>query len=171
MKKKLLAVLLSVAMVVGLTACGETKNNTTSTNNTVETESYVNEVVEGEDAVYRMLYSSEISTMNYLISGSSADQAVAANTVDTLIDYDSNGTMVPGLAESWSYDEATMTWTFNLRADQKWLDNTGAVVADVTAQEVQRVVQLLNAGIFATLRTENISKTASKMSITGKDFF
>ena len=135
MKKKLLAVLLSVAMVVGLTACGETKNNTTSTNNTVETESYVNEVVEGEDAVYRMLYSSEISTMNYLISGSSADQAVAANTVDTLIDYDSNGTMVPGLAESWSYDEATMTWTFNLRADQKWLDNTGAVVADVTAQD------------------------------------
>ena len=127
MKKKILAVLLSVAMVFGMAACG---NNTAGNQNSGE-----NVALEGEDAVYRVLYSSEIGTMNYLTSGTSADQAVAANKVDTLIDYDSNGTMVPGLAESWSYDEATMTWTFNLRAGQKWLDHTGAVVADVTAQD------------------------------------
>ena len=134
MKKNILAVLLCVAMVVGLAACGNS-NNTTSTNDAANAGSSENKPVEGEDTVYRMLYSSEISTMNYLISGSSADQEVGANTVDTLIDYDSNGTMIPGLAESWSYDEATKTWTFNLRADQKWLDHTGAVVAEVTAQD------------------------------------
>ncbi len=127
MKKRLMALLMSLVMVVGLAACG---GDTQGNGNKGE-----NAAVEGENAVYRVLYSSEIGTMNYLISGNSADQAVAANTVDTLIDYDSNGTMVPGLAESWSYDEATKTWTFNLRADQKWLDNTGAVVADVTAQD------------------------------------
>ena len=127
MKKRLMALLMSVVMVVGLAACG---GNPQGNNKSGE-----NVAVEGENAVYRVLYSSEIGTMNYLISGNSADQAVAANTVDTLIDYDSNGTMVPGLAESWSYDEATKTWTFNLRADQKWLDHTGAVVADVTAQD------------------------------------
>lgn len=127
MKKRLMALLMSVVMVVGLAACGgDTKGNGKQGENVA---------VEGENAVYRVLYSSEIGTMNYLISGNSADQAVAANTVDTLIDYDSNGTMVPGLAESWSYDEVTKTWTFNLRADQKWLDHTGAVVADVTAQD------------------------------------
>ena len=127
MKKRLMALLMSVVMVVGLAACG---GNPQGNNKSGE-----NVAVEGENAVYRVLYSSEIGTMNYLISGNSADQAVAANTVDTLIDYDSNGTMVPGLAESWSYDEVTKTWTFNLRADQKWLDHTGAVVADVTAQD------------------------------------
>ncbi len=127
MKKRLMALLMSVVMVVGLAACG---GNPQGNNKSGE-----NVAVEGENAVYRVLYSSEIGTMNYLISGNSADQAVAANTVDTLIDYDSNGTMVPGLAESWSYDEATKTWTFKLRADQKWLDHTGAVVADVTAQD------------------------------------
>lgn len=127
MKKRLMALLMSLVMVVGLAACG---GDTQENGNKGE-----NVAVEGENAVYRILYSSEIGTMNYLISGNSADQAVAANTVDTLIDYDSNGTMVPGLAESWSYDEATKTWTFNLRADQKWLDHTGAVVADVTAQD------------------------------------
>lgn len=127
MKKRLMAFLMSLVMVIGLAACG---GNSQGNNKSGE-----NVAVEGENAVYRVLYSSEIGTMNYLISGNSADQAVAANTVDTLIDYDSNGTMVPGLAESWSYDEATKTWTFKLRADQKWLDHTGAVVADVTAQD------------------------------------
>ncbi len=127
MKKKLLAILLSVVMVFGLAACGNSNSQSGTSGEKV--------ALEGEDAVYRVLYSSEISTMNYLTSGNSADQEVAANTVDTLIDYDSKGTMVPGLAESWSYDDATMTWTFNLRADQKWLDHTGAVVADVTAQD------------------------------------
>lgn len=127
MKKRLMALLMSVVMVFGLVACGgDTQNNNGTTENIA---------LEGENAIYRVLYSSEIGTMNYLISGNAADQAVAANTVDTLIDYDSNGTMVPGLAESWSYDETTKTWTFNLRADQKWLDHTGAVVADVTAQD------------------------------------
>lgn len=127
MKKRLMALLMSVVMVFGLVACGgDAQNNNGTTENIA---------LEGENAIYRVLYSSEIGTMNYLISGNAADQAVAANTVDTLIDYDSNGTMVPGLAESWSYDEATKTWTFNLRADQKWLDHTGAVVADVTAQD------------------------------------
>lgn len=126
MNKKILAVLLSVAMVFGMAACG---------NNTPQGTSGDKVALEGEDAVYRVLYSSEIGTMNYLTSGNSADQAVAANTVDTLIDYDSQGTMVPGLAESWSYDETTKTWTFKLRADQKWVDHTGTVVADVTAQD------------------------------------
>ncbi len=134
MKKKLLAVLLSVAMVTGLVACGGNSNASKETTNNTQT----SEVVENkavEDGVYRMLYSSEIGSMNYLISGNAADQVVGANTVDTLIDYDSKGTMVPGLAESWSYDEATKTWTFKLRAGQKWLDHTGAAVADVTAQD------------------------------------
>ena len=130
MKKKLLAVLLSVAMVVGLVGCGDTNKGQQSQNKPTE-----NVAVEGDDVVYRVLYSSEIGTMNYLLSGNSADQAIAANTVDTLIDYDSKGTMVPGLAESWSYDEATKTWTFKLREGQKWLDNTGKTVADVTAQD------------------------------------
>lgn len=131
MKKKLLAVLLSVVMVVSLAACGSTDTNSGTTPTTGSEQGGTAEA----DTVFNMLYSGEISTMNYLTSGTIADQEVAANTVDTLIDYDSEGTMVAGLAESWSYDEATLTWTFNLRADQKWVDNTGAVVADVTAQD------------------------------------
>ncbi len=126
MMKKILAVLLSLTMALGIAACGDSSKQTSKSEN---------KPVEGENAVYRVLYSGEISTMNYLTSGNSADQAVGANTVDTLIDYDSTGTMVPGLAESWSYDEATKTWTFKLRAGQKWLDYTGAEVADVTAQD------------------------------------
>lgn len=128
MKKRMMALLMSVVMAFSVAACGGTNGGndqpSVSTENTVV-----------ENGEYRVLYSGEITTMNYLVSGNTGDQSVAANTVDTLIDYDSKGTMVPGLAESWSYDEATMTWTFQLRADQKWLDHTGTVVADVTAQD------------------------------------
>lgn len=128
MRKNLSALFLSMTMAVGLTACGSTGTAELPTGSAEE-----NTVV--ADGEYRMLYSSEISTMNYLVSGNTGDQTVAANTIDTLIDYDAAGTMVPGLAESWEYEEETMTWTFHLRADQKWLDHTGTVVADVTAQD------------------------------------
>jgi hypothetical protein len=60
MKKKLLAVLLSVAMVVGLVACGDTNKGQQSQNKPTE-----NVAVEGDNVVYRVLYSSEIGTMNY----------------------------------------------------------------------------------------------------------
>ncbi len=54
-----------------------------------------------EGNVYTALYGSEVSTLNYLTSGTTWDLTVGANTVDTLIEYNSIGEIVPGLAESW----------------------------------------------------------------------
>ena len=84
--------------------------------------------------MYKELYSSESSTLNYLVTSTIAEQTVGANCVDTLVEYDSTGQLKEGLATEWSYDEATLTWTFKLR-DAKWVDSTGAEVADVTAQD------------------------------------
>ena len=36
---------------------------------------------------------------------------------DSLVKLDKDGNPVASLAESWSYDEAAMTWTFKLRSD------------------------------------------------------
>jgi len=89
---------------------------------------------EGEN-VYRSLYSSEVSTLNYLTASTQWDQTVGANVIDTLVEYDAYGNVVPSLAESWETSEDGCTWTFHLRAGQKWYDYQGNAVADVTAQD------------------------------------
>jgi oligopeptide transport system substrate-binding protein len=60
---------------------------------------------------------------------------VGANTIDSLVEYDPKGALKAGLATEWNYDEATLTWTFKIREGQKWVDHTGAVKADVTAND------------------------------------
>lgn len=88
-----------------------------------------------EETVYRALYGSEVSTLNYLITGNSWDQEVGANVIDTLIEYDAFGNVIPGLAESWETSDDELTWTFHLRQGQKWYDYQGKAVAEVTAQD------------------------------------
>ena len=88
-----------------------------------------------DGATYRALYASEVSTLNYLIATTQWDQTVGANIVDSLIEYDNTGKIIPGLAESWENSEDGLTWTFHLRQGQKWYDYTGAEVAEVTAND------------------------------------
>ena len=50
---------------------------------------------------------------------------------DSLVKLDKDGKAVPSLAESWTYDEATMTYTFKLRSDVKWHDGEKFTAQDV----------------------------------------
>ena len=88
-----------------------------------------------EDGTYRVLYGSEVSTLNYLIASTQWDQTVGANIVDSLVEYDNLGNIIPGLAESWENSEDGLTWTFHLRQGVKWYDYTGAEVAELTAND------------------------------------
>lgn len=88
-----------------------------------------------EARVYTSLYSSEVSTLNYLTSSTTWDYTPGANVVDTLIEYNNIGEIIPGLAETWEVSEDQLTWTFHLRQGQKWYDYTGAEVGEVTAND------------------------------------
>ena len=83
---------------------------------------------------YKVLYSSQPSTLNYLTTASELEMSVGANCVDTLLEFDNKGVLKEGLATEWTYDEPTLTWTFTLR-DENWVDMNGEVVAAVTAQD------------------------------------
>ena len=50
---------------------------------------------------------------------------------DSLVKRDGDGNLVASLAESWSYDEPTMTYTFRLRSDVKWHDGEAFTADDV----------------------------------------
>lgn len=84
---------------------------------------------------YSTVYSGEVKTMNYLTANSTADQAVGANIVDTLVEYDNYGLLRPALARYWKISADGLKYTFTLREGVKWLDYTGKEYAEVVAQD------------------------------------
>lgn len=133
-KRRLMAAMLCAVLVAStaLSGCGGGKKTADSGSKAAGNETAGTQG--GEPAVYKKLYGSEAATLNYLVSSSENDYKIAANCVDTLVEYDNKGQIKPGLATEWSYDDASLTWTFKLR-DAKWVDNTGAEVGNVTAQD------------------------------------
>lgn len=127
-KRRWMAAALAAVMTASLvlTGCGGSKESAGTTTE--------GGAAQKAESVYKELYSSEVSTLNYLVTSSEGEQRAGANCIDTLIEYDADGKMKEGLATEWTYDETSMTWTFKLR-EAKWVDHTGTEVADVTAQD------------------------------------
>ena len=86
-------------------------------------------------AVYRTLYASEVTTLNYLTTSTTNELMILANVVDCLVEYDSLGNVQPALATSWESNEDATVWTFHIREGVNWVDKDGNVVAPVTAND------------------------------------
>ena len=99
-----------------------------------------------ETDTYRTLYSGEITSLNYLITSTTNEFAVAANIIDTLVEYDNYGQIQPSLAESWETSADGLTWTFHIRKDATWVRADGTFYANVTANDfVSSAKYILNA--------------------------
>ncbi len=132
--KRLLALLLAAAMTLAMAACGgsETPDQTEASTAAAPTETAAPVT---ENAVFRTLYASEVTTLNYLTTGNANEFGIAANLVDCLVEYDSYGNVEPALAESWEQNEDATVWTFKIRQGVNWVDKDGNVVAPVTAHD------------------------------------
>lgn len=106
-----------------------------------------------EEKALNTLYSSEISTLNYLTTSTTKDFAISANVIDTLVEYDRYGNIQPSLAEKWEMSEDGLTWTFHLRRDAVWVNAKGEVQANVTANDFVSAAKYL-------LDDKNASSTA-----------
>ena len=122
--KRLLAAALALTMVLALAACGGSSapaaTQAPASAAPAETAAAVT-----ENAVYRTLYASEVTTLNYLITGTTNELTVLANVVDGLVEYDSLGNVQPALATSWESNEDATVWTFHIREGVKWVDVNG----------------------------------------------
>ena len=88
-----------------------------------------------DNDVYRVLYSGELTTLNYLTTSNGNEQRIGANLIDTLVEYNNKGEIQPSLATEWSYDADSLTWSFQLRDNATWVNTAGEVVANVTAND------------------------------------
>jgi oligopeptide transport system substrate-binding protein len=147
--------LLSVVMLVALvTGCGGGTASATEPPSESSNDAATNapegaatddntQTAEGSD-VYRVLYSSEYTTLNYLITGNTYELKAAANTIDGLTEYDEYGVVQPGLAESWESNADYTVWTFKIRQGVKWVDKDGNEVAEVTANDWVTTAEYVN---------------------------
>ena len=135
--KKILALGLAGAMALSMAACGGSASSGTSAGGDAA----------AETKDYRTLYSSEVTTLNYLTTSSTNEYAIGANVVDCLVEYDCYGNIIPSLAESWESNEDMTEWTFHIRKGVKWVDKNGEEVADVTANDWVATAKYVNDAV------------------------
>ena len=133
--KRLLALLLCVTMLMSVAACGNNNNTSTPGSSTPAGDGGSGTPAPAGPSIYRKLYSSEVTTLNYLFTGTTLEFEPAANVIDTLVEYDKFGTVQPALATSWETSEDGLTWTFHLRNDAKWVKSDGTEYGPVTAHD------------------------------------
>ena len=161
--KKILALVLCLAMALSLAACTSTPSSETAAPSTTDGGQSTDQTEtqepadSGEPVVYRDLYTSEVTTLNYMIASQSWDQTAAANVIDSLVENDPYGNIIPGLAETWENSEDGLTWTFHLRKGVKWYDYQGNEIAEVTANDFVDALEYV-------MTAENESLTYSQVA-------
>ena len=142
MKKKVLALILTAAMVVGLAACGgSTSNDAASTTDETTTESSDNQAAdETTDAteatastgekILSVQVGPDPETIDPALNSAVDGGNMLLHSFECLLAVDENGQLVPGQAESWETSEDGLTWTFHLRNGLKWSDGS-----DLTAND------------------------------------
>ena len=166
--KRFVALVLASAMVLSMTACsssssGDSSSDSSSSSSSGSTEGVAVEessgsvkyyetinMDESEDAIQDLvtyeLTSAEIETWNVLTAQIASALDVLTNLQDGLLTNNSDGELVANLATEWGTDDNGLTWTFYLRDDACWVDQSGEYQADLTAQDfVTGLEYLLNS--------------------------
>ncbi len=112
------------------------------------------EISYAEKQVYNEVYDNEVQTLNYLVTATTLEIGLAANFIDTLVDYNCYGQLIPSLAESWSCSDDGLVWTFKLREGVNWYTWDGQVYAETVAQDFVDALKY-------SFNPQNQSKTAN----------
>lgn len=133
MKRRVLALLLAVTMVMGLTACGGSASGET-TEGTAETTEATGESTAAETTEGGKILSVQVGpdpeTIDPALNSAVDGGNMLLHSFECLLTVDQEGKLAPGQAESWETSEDGLTWTFHLRDGLKWSDGS-----DLTAND------------------------------------
>ncbi|MBR1771084.1 MAG: peptide ABC transporter substrate-binding protein [Lachnospiraceae bacterium] len=133
MKKKVLALLLSVAMVMSLAACGGQSNtgsgneqNSNAGNNSAATPSASGNA----EKILSVQVGPDPETIDPALNSAVDGANMILHSYECLLAVAEDGTLQPAQAESWETSADGLTWTFHLRDGLKWSDGS-----DLTAND------------------------------------
>ena len=132
MKKRILPLLLTAAMVAGLAGCGSSAAKETtaaSDNNQTTAESTEAGSTTGEK-ILKVQVGPDPETVDPALNSAIDGGNMILHAFEGLLTLDENGQLKEGQAESWETSEDGLTWTFHLRDGLKWSDGT-----DLTAED------------------------------------
>lgn len=123
-----------------LAACGATSADS-GTDTTTESDSNVQESSEtasssnptAEEHIVRIAMASEIDSIDPHQSSATDTGAILANIHDGLIDTNTEGAVIPALAESWEISDDNLTYTFHLVQDAVFHNGDPVTADDVVA--------------------------------------
>ncbi len=142
MKKRVLALLLAVTMVAGLTACGGNSNenassgsntateSTDSNTNTANTDTTEATTASTGEKILSVQIGPDPETIDPALNSAVDGGNMLLHSFECLLTVDQDGKLAPGQAESWEISEDGLTWTFHLRDGLKWSDGS-----DLTAND------------------------------------
>jgi len=120
MRKKLLAVVLAAAMVLGLAACGSSGSPESSTGSASA----------GGEKELKVQVGPNPETIDPALNSAVDGGNMLLHAFECLLTVGQDGTLQPGCAETWEESEDGLTWTFHLRDGLKWSDGS-----DLTAED------------------------------------
>ncbi len=150
MKKKVIALMLSVAMVLSLSACGgsdasdnsqpaETEQGTEAESTDQAAEESTDQAAEdtteasseaGGEKILSVQVGPNPETIDPALNSAVDGGNMLLHSFECLLAVDQDGKLIPGQAESWETSEDGLTWTFHLRDGLKWSDGS-----DLTAND------------------------------------
>lgn len=126
--KKLIALLLAMAMVLSLVACGggsskpaaESTGNSSAPASTEGSSDATPSAGKADPTTLNIFMSSEPAHLDPALNSSVDGGCLAVNSFEGLLRYNAEGKLEPACAESWKISEDGTVYTFTLRDDLKW---------------------------------------------------
>lgn len=145
MKKKVIALMLAAAMVVGVTACGGSSAEPAPTPG-IDDASETTEggeapaddtgadstapAASGEGKVLSVQIGPNPETIDPALNSAVDGGNMILHAFECLLTVDQDGKLAPGQAETWETSEDGLTWTFHLRDGLKWSDGSALTAND-----------------------------------------
>lgn len=132
----------ALSLMMALTACSPGKPADTKTESKSEAEAIAEKGTDGGKAL-TVGTTYTVSTFIPWKSTTDGDRYILSNVYESLIEYDTMGNFIPGLAESWENVD-DLTWVFHLRDNSYWQTGNDLFKDEkikVTAEDIKKVFE------------------------------